>query len=123
MPEPRSVSPSPGKERRREPRTAADRPLVVTVDESPVEVRLRDLSASGLCFFSEKPIPEMTALRIALDLADGKGASQRVQAGGAVVRCQPISPRVAHYEVAVFFHDIDEEARAQLKRFVTDQGR
>ena len=122
MSEPHPVAEPPGKERRREPRARADRPLRITVDDAPVEMRLRDLSASGVCFFSERPIPEMTALRIALDLPAEDGADQRVEAGGAVVRCQPISPRVEHYEVAVFFHDIAEDDRQRLRRFVDRSG-
>ncbi len=117
-----SVQPPTGKERRKDPRAKADRPLTVIVNDAPVEVRLRDLSVSGLCFFSEEPLREMTALRIALDLPSQKNKPERIEAGGAVVRCQPISPRLAHYEVAVFFHDIAAEDRERLAKFVTAQG-
>lgn len=115
---PSPVQPPAGRERRRSPRAQADRPLTVLVEGAPREVRLRDLSASGLCFFAEQPLPEMTALQIALDLPRGGGQTDRVEASGAVVRCQPISPRLEHYEIAVFFHDISPENRQHLERFV-----
>ena len=88
------------------------------VGGSPREVRLRDLSVSGLCFFSEQPLNEMTVLQIVLELPDSNGSTERIEAGGAVVRCQPISPRVEHYEVAVFFHDISGASRERLQSFV-----
>lgn len=88
------------------------------VGGAPREVRLRDLSVSGLCFFSEEPLNEMTVLQIVLELPDPNGSTDRIEAGGAVVRCQPISPRVEHYEVAVFFHDISNSSRECLQRFV-----
>lgn len=88
------------------------------VEGAPREVRLRDLSVSGLCFFSEEPLTEMTVLQIVLELPGPNGKTDRIEAGGAVVRCQPISPRVEHYEVAVFFHDISGTSRERLQGFV-----
>jgi hypothetical protein len=85
---------------------------------TPREVRLRDLSAAGLCFFSEEPFREMTLLQVRLDLPEQAPLS----ASGAVVRCQRISRHLEHYEVAVFLHGLAESDRRRLQAFVAEQG-
>lgn len=82
-----------------------------------MDVRLRDLSAAGLCFFSEEPLDEMSLLDVRLDLPDD--ADDEFRAKGAVVRCERISAHLDHYEVAVFLHEIDGEQRYRLRDFVT----
>jgi len=81
-----------------------------------MDVRLRDLSAAGLCFYCEEPVEEMTLLDVRLDLPDG--VKKEFRAKGAVVRCERISPHVEHYEIAVFLHEIDSEQRTRLASFV-----
>jgi hypothetical protein len=39
-----------------------------------------------------------------------------------VVRCQPLSPRVDHYEIAVFLNDINEENRDRLDAYVAREA-
>lgn len=103
-------------ERRRHPRARHDGPLTVSVAGRRMDVRLRDLSAAGLCFFSEEPLDEMSLLDVRLDLPDEFEAEFRAK--GAVVRCERISPHLDHYEVAVFLHEIDESQRYRLRDFV-----
>lgn len=117
-----SPQPGPrGAERRQHARARADWPLSVRMGESRQEVRLRDLSAAGACFFHDQPIDEMTLVELSFDLP-AAGGTTSVLARGAVVRCQRISPRVEHYEVAVFLHDIREEDRRALAAWVKQQG-
>ncbi|QDU85174.1 PilZ domain protein [Planctomycetes bacterium Pla163] len=104
-------------ERRRHARARHDGPLTVLVAGRAMDVRLRDLSAAGLCFFSEEPLDEMSLLDVRLDLPDG--VDDEFRAKGAVVRCERISPHLAHYEVAVFLHDIADTQRHRLRDFVT----
>ena len=79
------------------------------------------MSASGLCFFLDRAIPEMTvlALRFELPRAEGgDGTGTLLECNGAVVRCERISPTLDHYEVAVFFHDVSDTLRRALEAYV-----
>jgi len=87
------------------------------------EVKLRDLSAAGACFFHDRAIPEMTLLELAMELpGPGPSAPRAIVARGAVVRCQQISPRVEHFEIAVFLHDIRDDDRRALAEWVRTQA-
>jgi hypothetical protein len=103
-------------DRRRHPRANHDGPLTVLVAGRTMDVRLRDLSAAGLCFYCEEPVDEMTLLDVRLDLPDGQ--KKEFRAKGAVVRCERISAHLEHYEIAVFLHEIAEDQRARLAAFV-----
>ena len=120
-------SPSPGSERRRHPRAQADWPLELKLGAVPIQARLRDVSRSGLCFFLERAVPEMTLLGLEVAVpaeyatqgGKGKGsAPHRIRTRGVVVRCEKISETLEHYEVAVFFHQIDEGDAAALDELV-----
>jgi hypothetical protein len=112
-------------DRRRDPRARADWPVTLRVGDRHVEaserepVRLRDLSASGVCFFLDRPIDEMTVVELQLELPDnGRSPARRIVAQGAVVRCAQISPRIEHFEVAVFLHNINEDDRRAIAAWV-----
>ena len=96
--------------------------IAIALADGPREVRLRDVSVSGVCFYSDAPIPEMTALGIQLELPNDGGPDERIEAGGAVVRCQRISPHMEHYEVAVFLHDATETTRRKIAKYVDRIG-
>lgn len=104
---------SSGAERRQHPRATADWPLLLDLPDGKTPARLRDISAAGVSFFLDRPIAEMTVL--ALELQFGK---KKIQARGAVVRCERISPHIEHYEVALFLHDIGEADREAISRYV-----
>ena len=91
--------------------------------------RVRDLSKAGICFYMEYPIPLMTVLEIALELpVEGhppgskpgpkNGEIRRVRGTGAVVRCEPISASIEHYEVAVFIQHMEETDREAVAAHV-----
>ena len=102
------------KERRRHPRFAVD-DLPVLVGDGEA-LRVRDLSRSGACFFSENPVRVMTHVRFAFELPGGQPA---VEGEGVVVRCERISPAVGHYEVAIFFQDLPAESAARLEEYLS----
>ena len=102
-----------GRERRKYPRAGAEWPLEIALTSGVHKARLRDVSRAGLCFFMEEPIPAMTVLKIGLDLPVENGV-RRISGSGAVVRCEPISAGVHHYEIAVFLHDLAESDREAL---------
>jgi len=113
---------SPGHtERRRHPRAACDWPITISLEDGTYEARLRDISRAGVSFFLDRRIPEMTVLSMRLDLpprtADAKPVP--IEGGGVVVRCQPLSPRVDHYEIAVFLNDLTDESRERLDAYVS----
>ena len=125
-PPPRPPAPGPGpesgsrsgRERRRHPRAAGDWPLSIRLTAGSHAglhtARVRDISRAGVCFYMEHPIPLMTVLEVALELPVAGGV-RRVHGEGAVVRCEPISASLAHYEVAVFIQhmaDADRDAIA-----------
>ncbi len=112
-------------DRRRDPRARADWPVTLRVGDREAQaadrepVRLRDLSASGVCFFLDRPIEEMTVVELQLELPENARSEERhIVARGAVVRCAQISPRLEHYEVAVFLHEIAEADRRAIGAWV-----
>ena len=105
--------PGDGSERRAHPRVPAEWPITIALPEGYFEANLRDVSASGVCFHVDRPVSEMTVLRLQLDL-DSEGDKHRVDGRGVVVRCKRISPALDHYEVAVFFDQIESRDRELL---------
>lgn len=110
---------SRGAERRRHPRIALDWPLTISLEDGTYQARLRDISRAGVCFFLDRRIPEMTILRMSLDLPqDGGDSLPPIQGSGVVVRCRPLSQHIDHYEIAVFLNDVAEEHRDRLAAYV-----
>jgi len=107
-----------GAERRQHPRIPSDITLQVSLDDGGHTARLRDVSESGICFFLDRAIEEMTILEVAFDVPAPEGF-HKVETTGVVVRSRKISPAVDHYEVALFFNGLDETARTALRTFVS----
>jgi hypothetical protein len=103
-------------DRRRYARAAAEWPLELALADGRCKARLRDVSRAGVCFFLDRPIPEMTILELRLCLPEGERGD--IHGFGTVVRCESIGPLVEHYEVAVFLHDMTEEDREALAAYV-----
>jgi hypothetical protein len=112
----RAPTPREGDERRHHPRASVDWPLAIALDDGVHEARLRDVSRSGVSFYLDRRVPEMTLLRIELELPDG---GERVAGTGVVVRCRPLSPALEHFEVAVFLNEMSEQDRRSLATLVT----
>ncbi|MEM9381715.1 MAG: PilZ domain-containing protein [Planctomycetota bacterium] len=108
-----------GAERRRHRRARLDLPITIVLDDGVHEAKLRDVSRGGICFFLDRPVPEMTALRIEFDLPSGPGI-RRITGAGAVVRCERISRTLEHYEIAVFMQDMAEPDRETITRYVEE---
>ncbi|MCY2961654.1 MAG: PilZ domain-containing protein [Planctomycetota bacterium] len=110
-----------GRERRRWARALAEMPITLVGPEGSSEARVRDVSRAGVCLFLDRPVPLMTVLGVAFDIATPVGRT-RVQAHGAVVRCERIAKAVDHWEIAVFLHDMGESDRHALEEFVALRG-
>ena len=106
-----------GIERRRHGRASADWPITLNLADGVYEAKLRDLSRGGVCFFLDRPLSPMTLLRLELKLPV-PGGVRNVIGSGAVVRCEKISARLDHYEIAVFLQDVAEPDRDALEGFV-----
>ena len=118
MPQPSPDSdPSQSSERRQWQRAQAEWPITVVLDDGPHEARIRDVSRGGVCFFLDRPVPEMTALRIEFDLPVTSGV-RRISGLGAVVRCEKISQVLDHYEIAVFLQDMADPDRETVEAYV-----
>ena len=111
-----------GAERRRHLRTPSDLTLEIALADGVHNARLRDVSESGLAFFLDRGLDEMTILEVSFDLPSDDGHFS-VRTTGVVVRSRKISPAVDHYEVALFFNDLDETAREALRLFVANAGK
>jgi len=118
MPQPSPDSDSSqGPERRQWQRAQAEWPITVVLDDGPHEARIRDVSRGGVCFFLDRPVPEMTALRIEFDLPVESGV-RRISGMGAVVRCEKISQALEHYEIAVFLQEMADPDRETVEAYV-----
>ena len=118
MPQPSSdSSSSQSPERRQWQRAQAEWPITVVLDDGPHEARIRDVSRGGVCFFLDRPVPEMTALRIEFDLPVAEGV-RRISGLGAVVRCEKISQALDHYEIAVFLQEMADPDRETVEAYV-----
>lgn len=106
-----------GRERRRWPRADADWAISLALPDGEYLARVRDVSRAGVCFFIDRPIPVMTAMRIDLELPVDEG-KRFITGGGVVVRCEKISARLEHYEIALFLNDIAGPDQEALEAYV-----
>lgn len=110
-----------GRERRRHPRVQGAFDLTLQGPESSERVRVKDISASGICCYTEKPMSEMSVVQLDLMLPHGE-QTQSACCKGAVVRCEPATDaKHPTYEVAIFFTELGDEARELLTGYVSSQ--
>ena len=116
-----STTPRPlGAERRRAPRAPADVSFQIATKGAPEPARLRDISTLGLSCETRSRIPEMTTLKVDLELPGGAGKKQPVAAEGVVVRCERLQAGKAEgYEVAIYFTRMDGRHRDAIGSYVT----
>ena len=75
QPSPNAPQPQPGdgRERRKFRRARLDLPITISLDDGDHEAKIRDVSRGGVCFFLDRPVPEMTALRVEFELPTEHG--------------------------------------------------
>jgi len=120
QPQPDSGS-AKGRERRRHARARADWPITIILDDGVHQAKIRDVSRGGVSFFLDRPIQEMTALRVQFDVPVAGGV-RKIQGHGAVVRCERIARNLEHYEIAVFVQDMALPDRDTLDGYVQREG-
>ena len=116
---PEKQPPPFGRERRRHPRSRV-RDLPLRLDRGEKPLRVRDLSRSGVCVFAEEPVRIMTHVRFRFEIGDGP-AAREVTGEGVVVRCERLSPALGHYEVAIYFQQLDAGCEEQLVSYLASQ--
>ncbi|MFT5731522.1 MAG: hypothetical protein ACJA2W_003798 [Planctomycetota bacterium] len=117
QPSPNAADPPVGRERRKHDRALADLPVTIVLDDGVHEAKIRDVSRGGVCFFLDRPVPEMTALRIEFNLPVDVGV-RKISGHGAVVRCEKIGKHIDHYEIAVFMQDMAAPDRDTIAQYV-----
>lgn len=112
-------------ERRRQPRAKGTSGLTVGLGPESATIQVKDLSLSGICFRTKKPIEFMTQLMMTLVFPAASASQSQaanpdtVRCEGAVVRCDHTSAkRENQYEIAVFFTHLDENAKRAIEEYV-----
>jgi hypothetical protein len=106
-----------GAERRQHQRARADWPITIVLDDGVHQAKIRDVSRAGVSFFLDRPILEMTVLRVQFDIPV-VGGIRKIQGLGAVVRCERIARNLEHYEIAVFVQDMALPDRETVDGYV-----
>lgn len=105
-------------ERRGAPRASADLPLQLSTTADARPAKLHNISETGLCCHFEEAVTEMTMMGV--DLVIPGHEPQQVK--GVVVRCERADdPQPPGYEVAIYFTDLEPQARVAIREFVADQ--
>lgn len=119
-----------GSERRKGQRVDANLKLSVKIprpdgSHEPAQMETLNISSSGIYFKSDHFIEPMTKLNMELELpvsAEGGTANTAMaRCEGIVVRVLPEtqSDAISHYEVAVFFTQIDEDGLGHLQQHIS----
>ena len=106
-----------GRERRQWNRARAEWPVMLQLEDGAHEAKIRDVSRGGVCFFLDRPVPEMTVLQTDFELPVASGV-RRIRGQGVVVRCERISQALEHYEIAVFTQEMAEPDRDTIETYV-----
>lgn len=106
-------------ERRRAPRIAHEVPVTIRHADGEFVVHTKNLSASGAYCVFKRFVPLMTKLDIHLRIPSNPHAKE-IACQGVVVRIEPphADPDCRHYDVAIFFSDLAEMARASLTAYI-----
>lgn len=109
------------KDRRANPRVETELDARVTAGAEGFEATVLNLSVSGVLLLSDRPLPEMTMVRMRLSLPPrtGEGIAYAFEIGGAVVRCEERDNDPPKYELAVFLTNLPREAKVALVEFVS----
>ncbi|MBC8327437.1 MAG: PilZ domain-containing protein [Planctomycetes bacterium] len=106
------------KERRQHPRVLASELPILLQEGSEAPLRIRDLSRSGVAFYTETPVAVMTQVRFAIEFPKRGADSAFAEGEGVVVRCERLAGALGHYEVAVFFGEMPRDCAALIQAYV-----
>lgn len=107
-------------EKRSMPRIEEKLPIKVMEGDYCAVVETKNISASGLYFTAEKPLPLMSKVLITLLLPTSPKKNTKIECNGTVVRAVPISSvNKIIYETAIFFDDITERTKNIISRYIS----
>ena len=109
-------------ERRKHPRLQKNIPLKICSEIADFVTETRDLSCSGAFCRINKYVDPMTKLKIHLLLpvrSIGAAKTKRVSCEGVIVRIEAITGS-DHYNVAIFFSDIEPRDVTVLSDFLNN---
>lgn len=107
------------KERRASPRVEVNGELLLDIhSENLIKTDTVNISSSGINFASAAAIPLFRKLEIKLTITPKNKCSnvKTVRCNGVVVRCVKKGPK--WFDVALFFVDMDKQARAAIEEYV-----
>lgn len=101
-------------------------PIKIIEGASGMVVETKNISASGVYFTTDKPMPIMSKVMITMLIPDAHGKNSKVECAGTVVRTAPANERdKTLYETAIFFDDITEKAKntilKHIKKIITQK--
>jgi hypothetical protein len=100
-------------ERRRHPRSPKRLNFKLKAQDFDVVAETKDLSCIGALCQVNKPIPEMTHLKMILELP-GKYA----ECEGTVVRVEKNSPSEDIYNIAIYFNEISKDEKKKIADYL-----
>lgn len=107
------------KEKRSTPRIEEKLAIKIMEGDYCAVVETKNISASGVYFTTDKPLPLMTQVMITLLLPTNTGKNTKIECNGTVVRVIPITIQSKTvYETAIFFDDITEKTKNVISRHV-----
>ena len=106
-------------EKRRTPRIEKKLPLKVMEGDYCTVVETKNISASGVYFTTDKPLPLMSKVMITLLLPSQGGKNKKIKLSGTVVRIVPIDSDKKHlFETAIFFDDVTDKTKEAISQYV-----
>ncbi|MBI4508232.1 MAG: PilZ domain-containing protein [Deltaproteobacteria bacterium] len=104
-------------ESRAHPRYAIELDAEVTLGDTLVPARTRDVSRGGLCFFTQAPLPLGGDVDLNLALVfDEQTFSEPLRVRARVVWCTQLGE--SKYQVGTSFYRLTSETRAYLEMFL-----
>jgi len=103
-------------ERRKHPRSRTGLRHKARAPEDGLINHVENISGSGVLCSTQTPVPEMTKLRIVLELPAPVG--REVEAEGIVVRCDAVDRHGSEFRVAILYTSVSEEDRDAIETYV-----
>lgn len=106
-------------EKRSMPRIEEKLPIKVMEGDYCTLVETKNISASGVYFTTDNPLPMMSKVMITLLLPANTGKNAKIECNGTVVRIVPITVTdKTIYETAIFFDDVTEKTKTIISRYI-----
>ncbi len=108
-------------ERRSYPRIEKDIPLKIRSGEYDIVTKTKNICSAGAYCSVSRYLEPLTKLKIVLLLPlqkDKKIITKKVECEGVVVRVEGPFPGPKHYDIAIFFSDINKSEIKKISEYV-----